>query len=196
MRNRLKVMILIPGLAWLPICLGASPESSAIPVSREKNELSAYAWGTLGTLVPLVPGLIYGVKALGPGNQDANATIGGVSLALALLGPSYGQYYAGSWGIGTLGIIIRGLGGFVMEIGALGPPCVGLDCPTYEPNPGTIVAGGLIVAGGAAYSFWDTHYSVKRANAKAKSQRFGLFPQLVPSLNGGLKPGMLAWAKF
>ena len=87
-----------------------------------------------------------------------------------LIGPSLGQFYAGAPGPACLGILGRFIGGITI-------------------NP-------FIYLIGTIYSLADTPIEIQRHNEKVKAQHFGFSPELFPSSNGGLKPGVMAWAKF
>ena len=161
-----------------------------LPLSESK----AYKWAVGGTLLPVITGTSYILYKVGNASDrrqggifshaEVSSLIGLFSLG-AIIGPSLGEIYADSWGYGLLGIGLR--------IGSILPI---FTVSTSDDLAGPFLATTILYIGATTYSFIDTHYAVKRANAKINAQRFGFSPELFPSSNGGLNPGMLAWLKF
>lgn len=169
----------------LVFCLALAAHASSVWDSltppQPKNELLAYGLSVGGTLVPMY--LAMTSQAQPNPRDDWFVT---TAMITAVIGPSLGQFYSESWAQGVVGVAIRFVGIGLVKGGLSG----GLS------GEGQVVVGIAVVTGGALYSLVDTHFSVQRANEKFKMQHFGFSPELFPSNNGGLKPGLLAWAKF
>ena len=98
------------------------------------------------------------------------------------IGPSLGQFYAGAPGSADLGILGRVTAGIIFLLEG------GIKGKGEGPS--------LVYALATLYSLIDTPIEIQRHNEKVKAQHFGFSPELFPSSNGGLKPGVMAWAKF
>lgn len=152
-----------------------SSRSHPVILPGGRTEGTAYLLATGGTLLTAVPvvGWVFGPT----------------------VGPSLGEIYARSPGTALFGIAIRTAG--------VGLYCIGLDEDVFLSGTGTGLkffvgnrweVGGLIVwAGGAIFSFIDTHYVFVRAQETAKLPlRFDLSPTLTDNGNGSERLGMTA----
>ena len=160
------------------------------PETPAKSMWAAYAWTLSGPGLIVAPGVIMGYDPLAY-----------TLIVLGLVtGPSFGQYYAGSYRQGIWATSVRLLGtgmalpGYIRYVEDLNQTGASRHQSDFVSN--MMVTGVLILETGIIYSWVDTYFAVKRANEKLKAQRFGFSPELFPSNDGGLKPGMLAWAKF
>ena len=194
----IRTTVLTGCLACLPATAQSISDSATISQPPAKSELVAYGWALGGTLIPFVSGLIIVQPNKGSGaNTTANILLG----TGLILGPSLGQYYAGSYWRGSFGIVPRVAGSFIFSFGLLvdglsdDKGAVGA-VRSGAPGGDLILLGGSLMIAGTVYSLIDTHFAVKRANEKVKAQHFGFSPELFPSSNGGLKPGVMAWARF
>ncbi len=181
------------------------PASSEEPASGMKSNQAAYAWVLGGGLaLPVAGGVVFGFGE--KSNNLAVWDLGALMLFSGLaVGPSFGQFYAGSVVPGLLATAGRTVGALMITAGIAstldfcGTDFGGNDtqCPDRS-NDGTtlVVLGTLLFLGSDIYSLVDTHFAVQRHNEKLKAQHFGFSPELFPSNDGGLKPGVLAWAKF
>ncbi len=156
---------------------------------RTKSEQAAYAWTLFGPGLIIAPSFFIGDKPLGYA----------LILSGLVAGPSFGQYYAGSYrqGIWATGVRLLGIGmalpSYMRYVEDLNRTGASRQHSDFVSDMGG--TGGLIFLTGIIYSWVDTYFAVKRANEKFKPQRFGFSPELLPT-NDGLKPGLLAWAKF
>jgi hypothetical protein len=179
--------------------------SSESPIVPEETRMAyANAWSIGGTVLPVAAAWYL----LSDADDGAYAVpIGTFAVAGLLVGPSLGQMYAGSYGRGTVGIIIRGLGGafgaaglaqavsnvFCMDDGAGS----GSSCQ-HEQDSGMQLmwVGVAIYTGGALFSLIDTPSAVIRQTDRLRRERYGFTPTFAPDPEGGLTPGALAWAHF
>ena len=188
-----SIQTIIPLALALAIGISAQTgnENPTLRPPTEKSELLAYGLAAIGTSAPILTGAL-----LAPNNFSVGALLitGG-----ALIGPSVGQFYAGSNSQAWTGSLIRGAGMALMVYGGVQE----FDCE-YGGNQGEncpvdgnalIFAGEAVVFGGALYSLIDTHFAVKRANVKIKEKHFGFSPEIIPS-SGGTAVGMRAWGRF
>jgi hypothetical protein len=166
---------------------------------RPVSNGAAYTWALLGTAAPF----LFGIAILGHGPSPGKGTVG-FTLVGMTVGPSLGQFYAGSQGRGLIGSAIRGSGLLMAGIGldrALSDPCKhdpDGDTPCDEAGAGELMTLGLLTyAWGTLYSLIDTRFAVDRFNAKlAKGADFGWSPLLVPGPEGSTRTGALAWIRF
>ena len=157
-----------------------------------KSEIIAYGFAAAGTILPSLAG-----APLAANWNNGNHEEIGTALILTgfTIGPSLGQFYAESFWQGSLALLGRGIGAGLIAYGF----SKSLDeAPGNGPSAADLTGTiGLILEGsGTIYSLIDTHFAVKRANDKIQAQHFGFSPELFPSSNGGLKPGVVAWVKF
>lgn len=163
-----------------------------------------------GYLVPIIVGQILiknsepDYERWPPGPENKTEKYFGELLAFTgtFVGPSLGQYYAGSYAQGNWAVAGR-LGGIIIILPAVAVAASqGLcdyNCDQSGPSPLLVVAaiGGIgLFLGSTIYSFVDTHFAVRRANEKIRARYIGFSPELFPSSDGGVKPGMMAWVKF
>ena len=170
----------------------SSIPDSLTPSPPAKSETVAYGWALCGTLIPSAVG-----ATLIGANQDRHTgyatAIGPILLVSGLaIGPSSGQFYAGSTGKGALGVLIRlsaGLGIFFAG---------GWGASDAQVILGSTFAG-LAYTAGTVYSIMDTPKAVKRANEKAEAAHaahFDLFPTLAHNVDGTERVGMMARLSF
>jgi hypothetical protein len=172
--------------------------------SGQKSTLAAFAYPLLGTLLPVTFSATLAVTSDNPtGGLVLPLLFGGL-----LIGPSAGQFYAGSTGPGLAGIAVRGLGAGLFGTG-LAASWRTRDCREggdyvckESKREGLIPIGIAIYLGGAFYSLFEGIIAADRYNGKQLgSAHFGWAPVLVPTGNGSAEPislrtGALAWARF
>lgn len=162
-----------------------------------KSEGMAIALSVLGTAIPV----LVGNRMSGGGDLAGSLMVGGM-----VLGPSLGQFYAGSLGRGMLGTGIRTVGAVMVLQGTVYildnlfcEEGEGNGCNESEVDAATplLIFGTATYLGGAIYSLLDAAWAVKRYNSRLDDKRgFGWSPTLAPAPLGGLKPGVLAWMRF
>ena len=194
--------IFLFSLAFTVYATASIPDSLALPPSSHtspKSPLIAYGLALGGTFIPVAigTGLLF-KRAADKKNDDQLAVSDSpydksmpaiVILTGWIIGPSLGQFYAGSPGQGSLGILIRGIP-TVLVAASLANNDDDLQNGLIE-----ITLASACVIGGSIYSFIDTKFAVRRYN-KSQEQHWGFAPEFFPSSNGGLTPGMLAWTRF
>jgi hypothetical protein len=130
---------------------------------------------------------------------------GTLAIGGLFVGPSLGQFYAGSYGPGSIGIGIRTTGGLMGLIGmatvigsALDNMDGGGEPEADDSNQGLtlFLVGGITYLGGALYSLFDTGYAVRRQSDPRRPQRYGWTPDVSRTPAGDLKAGALARAHF
>ncbi len=168
----------------------SSVSNITLKPSRPPSEAMAYGLAVGGTLIATLGGawLI---------SMDQNPLGGILFLSGITVGPSLGQFYAGSVGQGILGTVGRTLGGIIAIVGL----AEGLDDLCCDENndgdngEGLMLAGSLIFLAGNVYSLVDTHFAINRSLDFHKNQ-IGLSPTF--RFKGDRPPliGAQAWARF
>ncbi|HAO98893.1 MAG TPA: hypothetical protein DCQ83_02490 [Fibrobacteres bacterium] len=169
--------------------MAAAAQTDTSNSTPKKSEGWAYTWATIGTL-PFVFGIGEIISSdKGEGYRTFKDNLG--FFGGALIGPSLGQFYAGSIGTGFGGILIRAVGAGSFSYIVLSKLDGGHEGEDYTVH--YILSG--FYAAGTIYSLIDTHYAVRRANETHNAMQIGFAPTLLPT-SDGLKPGAIAWAKF
>ena len=128
----------------------------------------------------------------------------------ATIGPSAGQFYAGSGGaaLGSAGLRILGGGLFIYGTAIQCLGCRAVDAITsqdhtqpdenYKDKEGALLVPlGLAIYGlGALVSVIDTHFAVRRNHEEVTGRRAELAPLLLPSSDGRLASGALVRLRF
>lgn len=181
------------------VALPNDPVTASPEVRPVKSHAVAYAWVVGATVIPIA--IAY--PMLNKDNPTDREDIIGWPLMISgiLIGPSVGQFYAGSW--------VRGIGGILFRsASAYGLMMAFSDCPLFDNGDescgetGERVAAGIYVVG-ALYSLIDTYFAVNRANERARRRyesRTSLSPILLPVRDDrritGLAPGLALSARF
>lgn len=199
MRNLLLYLILSVSLAQAQAWHEQAFPQQALPEAASQGgvlstarERTAYTYLVASTVIPFAAGL---GLALSSDNRFLAGTGGVLMLGGILVGPSAGEFYAGAYGRGALGISLRTLGGVVLVAGALTGigSCIDKDpCTDDHSGRPAVALGSILLLGATAFSVIDTHYAALPNEEHAS--RIGLTPTL--ALGGGLRPGLAAWARF
>jgi len=141
-----------------------------------------------GTAIPVISGIYLASNA--PHSSDVSLKVGWALIGLgAFIGPSLGQYYAGSESQATLGILGRGIGFGLLAVG-FGQVEKVFGCNLNSDGDGTncgssgistpLIYGGLAVfLGSTIYSLADTHFAVQRHNGRVHlTDRIKLIPDV------------------
>jgi hypothetical protein len=166
------------------------------PTQAQKSPATALGVSLLGTAAPIVMASALNKASTSTRN---NGLIGSLVLGGLFIGPSTGQFYAGSAATGFAGIGIRGVGGLIAAVGlanAAGQVFCSENCGDGDDGAGFMLAGFLTYIGGAIYSFYDASAAAGRYNARLQDPDFGIIPTLAPDPAGGYRPGALAWMRF
>lgn len=170
---------------------------------RQGKMLTAYALGIGGTVLPITAAIMLSNLPNGNGND---ALIGSLVLSGLMVGPSVGQFYAGSVGQGFAGLGIRAVGGLITIAGLatiIGDAFCGFDdsegeesrCDEQSDGGPLLILGLATYVGGVVYSLVDTRFSVDR-HFRRRQDSFGVAPVLVPQGEGSIKAGATAWMRF
>lgn len=133
-----------------------------------KDMGTAYVLAVGGTFVPLV--MLSGVESF------EGVMIAATAFAI---GPSAGQFYAGSPATGMAGVLIRVVGGAAVTYSVA--DCLGAMFSDEGCAEGLAYIGGGLLVFGLFYSLIDTKGAVDRANG---SERVSLSPALLPVSEG------------
>jgi TM2 domain-containing membrane protein YozV len=176
----------IPSVVSFPVPL--QPEFRPV-----KSYGAAYLWMFGATILPIVGG---SMLAASPGSEGLAAAL---ILSGIFVGPSAGQFYAGSVGAGLVATGLRVAGGGLMLVGLI--QAIGCSWGDGPCNAGEAEAlvGLLVFGGGTLYSLIDTKFAVDRANEKARKTsgiKASFAPALYPTREGRLIPGLAMSASF
>jgi hypothetical protein len=168
-----------------------TPSDDGVPADEAyhppKSRAAAFGWMVAGTVGPVAAALML------PESEAAFFLgAGGV-----VIGPSVGQFYAGSLGTGFQGIGIRLLGlpvglvlGGLMASGASDEGFAALAAFLG----GMMIGGGVMWIAGTTYSLIDTPRAVDRANERARRALFSnvsLSPMFYPTRD---ERNVMRWA--
>lgn len=180
--------------AFLPACLCAALLSSPCRAQDESRSLSPLFLALASTAGPIAAGVAF---------ESSLGDVSGLLITGGLfVGPSVGQFYAGSIGNGWTGIGIRGAGAVMGVVGAFmafEDALCGLggdDCSDRHGDTAALLffGGGVTYICGVVYSFMDTPLRI--AGEGRTESRFGVAPALLPDSQGGLSKGVSAWMRF
>jgi hypothetical protein len=177
---------------------------NANPRYPGKSLLNAYGWMLLGTAIPVAAATA--IPMDGSSGDASAVTKSLLFFGGFIIGPSAGQFYAGSYGRGALAVAVR-TAGFAMVLRAmsLSEPMFCVMCGESDGSDGSddsmvgawFVGGIVVYAGGLVYSMFDQEKAVERYNAKLRGNgAFGWTPTLVPGPDGSLRTGATAWMRF
>lgn len=183
-----------------PVLSQAKDDFLEAPPRYAMEERNAYLLSAAGTLLPVGAGLLLatgGLETLIPG---AILGIGGLTI-----GPSVGQFLAGSSGTGFTGILIRGAGA-VMTVSGIGKVTGEIMCESDEYRPdgcGVDKGGGYLwislgattYVAGTVLSILDTHQAFQRKR-KARLASMRLSPILALDRQGQARSGAVLSMRF
>ena len=158
------------------------------------DEGTAYAWTAGATFLPIAAGFFLLTDGRAP-------ALGALSLSAGVvLGPSAGELYSGSVGMGLGMAGLRLLGGVVAVVAAADLACS--DCDTESRYDRRLPAiAGILLGGSTVLSLVETHFAVHRHNRavsgrKSAGPRFRLDPQLGLDGEGRLASGAALRMRF
>lgn len=186
--------------AFLADTGAAEVQSGQDPEAFGKTLRGAYVAALAGTLLPVGMGAV-----LVSAGDDEVAGAGGVLLAGGiLLGPSTGQFYAGSIGHGLLSTGVRTLGAVLLLSGAINR-MPSMSCLEREPGEapcepknglGLAILGGATFLGGAIYSLVETRFAVVRHRRDVERAAFSIAPTLALTRGGAMRRGAMVSLRF
>ncbi|HWN68217.1 MAG TPA: hypothetical protein VNM90_11315 [Haliangium sp.] len=166
-----------------PVARPAQAVSSPTAVPGGKNPATAFNAAVLGTAAG------FGMVVVGA--RTDSSTLGLTGLALTVVGPSFGHFYAGETGSGLTQIGLR-----AGSVGAMVGGTIWLlaECLTFfdeeecspGPGPALLIAGGLAVGTGSTlYSIFDAPRAARRQNARAPRLVLAPAPVIGPDHSSG-----------
>jgi hypothetical protein len=181
-----------PGPDSTPIDVPAAARSETLRPAAYKSPATAVGLSVLATAAPIY----LSFQFLHSSSADAFVYLflGGI-----VIGPSTGQFYAGSAGTGALGMIIRGVGTglFLSALVDAFPRCDDEETSCRGGGETKAVIGMAALAGGALYSLIDGALAAKRFNKRQlEAREFGWSPALSPGTDGAWTTGAVAWMRF
>lgn len=210
-----SALVVVPSSGAGPagLAYGSAPSDTLSPSYTNRSsppgeKSRAFLLSLGGTVLPVAAAFLIGGASDASENQGLVATL---FLGGALLGPSTGQFYARSPGLGLLGTGIRTVGGVLIATAMgealhnmygqechLDPQTDMSVCVEKKSDEGTTGLIGLLVyAGGAVFSLAAIPGAVERRHRRDRKQAaFGFAPTLARQAEGGFRPGAMAWLRF
>jgi hypothetical protein len=171
-------------LLFVPVARAEDSNMVPAAVPPAKDPAMAYTLAFGATVLPLVASFLI---------FDSDGPVGTwMNVGALWVGPSAGQFYAGSPVTGLLGTGLR-VGGSFLVASSIS------DMIGDNADASSFLAGLTIFTAGTLYSLVDTHFAVKRANQRARKAalpKTSLAPMLYPTRGGRLAPGMAACLTF
>jgi hypothetical protein len=174
-----------------------TPAQAGVTMTGRLDEKHAgFALG--GALV--TTGLGLGVMVAGIGGD--NGALGLIGFTTALIGPSFGHFYAGEYGRGLAHTGLRA-GAVVMTVagaawtGSLLLGCAfgdESDCNGNPAAPLLLVGGAVLSAGSIIYSIYDAPRAAHRHNARSRQLLITPAPIVGPDHSAGV--GLQLGARF
>ena len=189
----------------------ASTAASAQPAMTapvEPTQASGAEVKSESTATALAIGMTLGGLALasaGVEHEDGTVVFGGI--ALMMIGPSAGHFYAGETGHGVKMTLLRTGGLLVLGAGLIETLTVA-DCAVtvggssscgshdnHSSGEKLMWLGGATLVGATLYDLWDAHNAVHRANAKA-ARAWTVAPSIMAGASGTRIPALTLGGSF
>ncbi|CAN5920224.1 hypothetical protein BH11MYX3_BH11MYX3_08330 [soil metagenome] len=169
------------------------PGRKAVPEVKSESTATLLAIGaTVGGIV---------LTASGAERQNGNVMLGGI--ALSLIGPSVGHFYAGETAHGVKMSLLRGGAALVLGVGVLESAMIadcaqGIDgsseggCSTGSSRTNgerMIWIGGATLVVATVYDLWDAHNAAHRTNEKA-ARAWTIAPSIMAGASGTTLPAL------
>jgi len=188
----------------------ASTAASAQPAMTASMEFPAPVIETksASTATALAAGATLGGLALafsGAEHRDGSVVLGG--LALMMIGPSAGHFYAGEASHGVKMSLLRTGGLLILGVGLLASTtavdCAAIDgelsnCSTRDSHANgerMMWIGGATLVGATLYDLWDAHNAAHRANEKA-ARMWTVAPSIMAGASGSTVPALTVGGSF
>lgn len=178
------------------------PAQTSIPeVTSESNATLLAIGTTLGGLA---------LAAAGVEHQQGAVVLGG--MAMMLIGPSAGHFYAGENGHGVKMTLLRTGAALVLGAGLIETTLTG-DCavaadvngnggscgPTREDRDNgrrMVWIGGGVLLAATVYDLWDAHNAAHRANVREARRNWSVAPSIMAGASGTNMPGLTFGGQF
>ncbi|MDB4962731.1 MAG: hypothetical protein JWP01_2730 [Myxococcales bacterium] len=163
------------------------------PAIRPAKSESTATWLAIGATAA-------GLAATYVAVEEDNENLGVAGIALALIGPSAGHFYAGENGRAVKMSLLRTGGLLMMVYGAEQASNYAYDCQydcNYNDNNDgetAMLVGGAIILGATLYDFYDAGRAARRTNEKA-ARALTVAPTMMSS-QGVRSPGVALSGQF
>ncbi len=191
-RLRFAALALLALVSW-PRMVRAQPYQYP-PGPALADERVAYAMAVGATAVPMAAGVLL-----------ARNDWQGIGIALFTagfaIGPSAGELYSGSVGLGLGTAATRLVGALALVLGFWDQGCADCDVDARSDRR-LLLAGWALLGGGTALSLIDTHFAVHRHNRtvtgrrSTQGQELRLDPELILDQQGLLASGARLQLRF
>jgi len=202
MRNAViaAALLLSAATAAAQPAMTAPQEPTQAPVPELKSESNA----TLLAIGATLGGVA--LAAAGGQHGEGSVVFGGV--ALMLIGPSAGHFYAGENGHGAKMTLLRTGAALVLGVGVM-EQTMAADCAapvdggsggcgtgdSRDNGKKLMWIGGATLIGATLYDLWDAHNAADRANAKA-ARTWSVAPSMMAGASGTMAPALTVAGSF
>ncbi len=169
------------------------------PTRTGGAEVKSESTATLLALGATIAGVA--LTSSGVDHENSNVVLGG--LALTLIGPSVGHFYAGETAHGVKMSLLRGGAALVLGVGIIEHSMMancarGIDgsseggCGTGDSRTNgerMMWVGGATLVGATIYDLWDAHNAAHRANVKA-TRAWSIAPAIMAGASGSTVPAL------
>lgn len=152
-----------------------------------------------------------GVAMIGAGADRENGGVVLTGMAMMLIGPSVGHFYAGETGHGVKMSLLRTGAAVVLGLGLISNLNVACDVAASENGEGggscgpsredretgrkMMWLGGATLVAATLYDFWDAHSAAHRRNVR-EARRFTVAPSIMTGASGANAPGLVLGGQF
>ncbi len=169
------------------------------PGRNQAREVKSESTATLLALGATIGGIA--LMSSGVDRENGNVVLGGV--ALTLIGPSVGHFYAGETAHGVKMSLLRGGAALVLGVGIIEQALI-LDCAQGIDGGGEggcsnessrtngermMWIGGATLIAATVYDLWDAHNAARRANVKA-ARAWTIAPSIMAGASGATLPAL------
>jgi hypothetical protein len=179
-----------------PAMTGPLEPPAPIEAKRASTATALAIGATLGGLA---------LASSGAEHNDSSVVFGG--LALMMLGPSAGHFYAGETSHGVKMSLLRTGGLLILGVGLItsntAVDCAAIEgevsnCSTRDSHANgekMMWIGGATLVGATLYDLWDAHNVADRANEKAV-RMWTVAPSIMAGASGGTVPALTVGGSF
>lgn len=152
-----------------------------------------------------------GVALIGAGAEHESGGVVLTGMAMMLIGPSMGHFYAGENGHGIKMSLLRTGAALVLGAGLISQISVACDVAADENGNGggcgpssddretgkkmMWIGGGTLIAA-TLYDLWDAHNAAHRANVREARRNWSVAPSIMAGASGSNVPGLTVGGKF
>lgn len=203
MRNAViaaAILLLASTIASAQPAMTAPMEPPLVSATETKSESTATALAIGTTLGGLA------LASAGAKHSAGTVVLGGI--ALMMIGPSAGHFYAGESGHGAKMSLLRTGGLLLLGVGLLASSTVTYcaappegetsNCGTRDSHAiGEMMmwTGGATIVGATLYDLWDAHNAAHRTNKKA-ARSWAVAPSIMAGASGSAIPALTVGGSF